>query len=958
MDAAAVHVRSRRHRPRQAKIAKPTQLARELARLARQLRRLVYKQLTEAPEQEPLHRLCDACKRTLVADQTQAEFADAVAQTLTYGLLTARWLGNAPRARFTRQAALQYLPAASPFLNDLFVSVLSAPSDTTTTCGPWLRTVDDIAELLDASDVTSIFGLCAGPSISCVGPCESGEPSELNEPREPSERNPDATHDPVIHFYEPFLAAYNKTLKNKRGVYFTPRPVVSYIVRSVHELLQREFGLRDGLASTDTWGDVAERVAGLETPRGVSASDPFVCILDPATGTGTFLVACIDVIEHTLKTRWCDELGLGRARTHWEDPRVLARWQNYIADSLLPRLYGYELMLASYAVAQLTLAFKLAQTSVALSSQTVQRRLHIYLTNSLESSTTLTTEPTSVPAELAAEAQAVAIVKQQRCFTVVLGNPPYANYSANLSDEARAWVDPYRTFAGSVIRERNQLQFERNLQDDFVKFIALGEQALRRTGVGVLGYVTSATLLTSASLRGLREQLSSSFTRLYTLHLHGGAHDIAEASRDDQNVFDITQAVSIHLYVLGPTPQPADHGFAELWGSRSKKYAFLETHSLGSTAFCRVTPGEDKDKCAFIPQQAPTGHVRVRLDDAFEQFGAGVKTNRDAIAIAWTERALVENIQGLSPELAALGDRCVRPILYRPFDERVIFYHEDVVASRSLPTMQHVLAGANLGLIAASTWTSPERFSVHVSKCMVEMKTGTHDRGTTYFPLYRYENAGTDALCKVDNFKPSFRAAWERFTVERWLRDPQAGEGDLTVSDPQHIFAWIYGICHSWKYRWRQRSLLAQGFPLILFPQSRGLLTEVVELGQRLLDLHCFERDPDTLPTACMGERARVVGKVHYANGAVWIDKSQSCGFVGVTEDVWACRIGGYRVCEKWLKDRKGRPLSEREIACYARMIGVLQETLRLMGEVDRVIERHGGWPDAFLAESQPNESS
>lgn len=321
-----------------AKVRNPAELAQELAYRARYLRRLALKQLEDEPEKGPLRNLYNAFKVALVHDQKEDEFADAFAQTITYGLLTARWLGNDQLAatgdRFTRQSALKYLPAASPFLNDLFKSALSVKIDEQRGRLLWL--VHDITDLLDRIDVTYVFG--AG------------------------DKGSDAATDPVIHFYEPFLAAYDKDLKNKRGVFFTPRPVVSYIVRSVHEMLKKEFGLEDGLASTDTWGDVSKRINGLRLPTGTKTSDPFVCILDPATGTGTFLYECIEVIERTMKGRWCGELGA----ESWNDERVLSRWREYVAAGLLPRMYGYELMMASYAVAHLKLSFKFAEPPVPI----------------------------------------------------------------------------------------------------------------------------------------------------------------------------------------------------------------------------------------------------------------------------------------------------------------------------------------------------------------------------------------------------------------------------------------------------------------------------------------------------------------------------------------------------------------------------------------------------------------
>lgn len=907
-----------------AKVRNPPELAQELAHRARFLRQLAVEQLKDEPEKGPLRSLYNAFKVALVHDQKEEEFADAFAQTITYGLLTARWLGNdrlaTSREGFTRQSALKYLPAASPFLNDLFKSALSVKFDEQQGRLLWL--VDDVADLLDRIDVTYVFG--AG------------------------DKGSDTATDPVIHFYEPFLAAYDKDLKNKRGVFFTPRPVVSYIVRSVHELLQKEFGLEDGLASTDTWSDVAKRIDGLKIPNGTKPSEPFVCILDPATGTGTFLYECIEVIERTMKDRWCRELGA----ESWNDERILSRWREYVAAALLPRMYGYELMMASYAVAHLKLSFKFAETGCELGGGAASR-LHVYLTNSLESPSKAQSELEGISPALASEARAVARIKNGRRFTVVIGNPPYANYSANLSNESRAIVDKYRSFAGVPIRERNQLQFERNIQDDFVKFIAIGEEELRSSDVGVLGYITNATMLASASLRGMREHLLENFSELFELHLHGGVNEIAEDSRNDQNVFDIAQAVGIHVYVRRAQKANVEASrvvrFAELWGPRPEKYSFLTAHSAPNTDWRQVEP--DHENCAFVPQDGMGSHESLRLDDVFVRFGAGIKTNRDSVAIAFRKEDLLEAVREFDSKLVRRNaDEYVQPILYRPFDERVIFYHEDVVASRSLPTMQHVLAGPNLGLIASSTWTSSDRFSVNVSRLMVEMKTGTHDRGTTYFPLYRYESILGGRAQKVSNLQPGFRTRWESLTGTRLVAE---GRGDLAqTTGPEDVLYWIYGLSHSLEYRRRHRAALAQGFPIVLFPRTAPLLTELAAIGKRLAAIHLFEESSANAPSSFVGSRNPEVEKITHANGTVWIDKKRTCGFAGVADEVWSLHIGGYPVCEKWLKDRKGRHLSKAEIDHYLQLIGVLDETLHLMKQADLTIEKHGGWPGAFVTKA------
>ena len=310
----------------------------------------------------------------------------------------------------------------------------------------------------------------------------------------------------------------------------------------------------------------------------------------------------------------------------------------------------------------------------------------MYLTNALEPARDFSgTFEFAIPA-LAHEAQAVNAIKRVHRFTIVIGNPPYANYSANLSPEARKIVDKYRNFRGVPIRERNQLQFERNIQDDFVKFVSIAQDSLDVSGVGVLSYITNGTMLSSNSLRGMRESLVRQFSKLFELNLHGGGNEIIAEDEDDENVFDIVQSVAIHAYIQSKRGVEYELYYADLLGRRLTKYATLASQSVANMEWRPINP--DAEACGFTPQDEARSGANRRLDSVFLKFGAGIKTNRDAVAIAFVEVSLVETMRAFDDKLILRkGSRNhVRPILYRPFDVRKIFYHKDVVASRSLPT--------------------------------------------------------------------------------------------------------------------------------------------------------------------------------------------------------------------------------------------------------------------------------
>lgn len=507
-----------------------------LAELARAIRDRIKTALAIETETGPLTKLRKAFQEALVHDLDAGGFADMYAQTIAYGLLSARIADPEKKTADDFAGHMR----TNPFLRELMETFLRVGGRRGRAGGPGI----DFDEL----GVNEVMELLGDANMEAVV-------------RDFGDRNPQ--EDPVIHFYELFLKEYDAKKRMQRGVFYTPRPVVSYIVRSVDELLRTEFGLVDGLADTTTWGEMAKRHKDLKIPEGVPASHAFVQILDPATGTGTFLVEVIDLIHQTLVAKW-------KAQGHGEK-KVETLWNEYVPKHLLPRLHGYELLMAPYAIAHLKIGLKLHETGYRFGSD---ERARIYLTNALEPASDVRQMVLAgiLPA-LAHEALEVNKIKREQRFTVIVANPPYANYSANLSEQARAIVGKYRSFAGIPIRERNQLQFERNLQDDFVKFIAIGEDDLRNSGAGVLGYITNATMLASASLRGMREHLLREFAVLHELHLHGGLNEIAQESHEDQNVFDIAQAVGIHNYVRRPSDRRGLVYFSELWGPRAEKYS-------------------------------------------------------------------------------------------------------------------------------------------------------------------------------------------------------------------------------------------------------------------------------------------------------------------------------------------------------------------------------------------------
>jgi hypothetical protein len=455
-------------------------LAEVLAQLARNIRDRAQTMLAAEADNGPLRTLHKAFRTSLIHDLSEESFADTYAQTITYGLLTAA-ISRTDRSEGRHGTALiaenitDMVPVTNPFLKEMLQTFLRVGGRKGGIDFDELG-IQDVVELLrgEETDLPAI--------LRDFGNRTRGE-------------------DPVIHFYEHFLSAYNKKLKVQRGVFYTPQPVVSYIVRSVHELLQTEFGLEDGLASIITWGDMAEKNRLLHAgksrgegefkiPAGTDPDSPFVVILDPATGTATFLVEVIDIIYRILTEKW-RKLGMN-------DQQRETAWNEYVPKHLLPRLYGYELMMAPYAIAHMKIGLKLHETGYRFGSE---ERTRIYLTNALEpaSDDKKQMEFEEVIPALAHEAKAVNLVKRSQRFTVVIGNPPYSNFGQlNKIPFILSLLDDYK-------RGLNERKI--NLDDDFIKFVRLSQQLLDCTGIGVFGMITNNTFLDGVNHRKMRETL-------------------------------------------------------------------------------------------------------------------------------------------------------------------------------------------------------------------------------------------------------------------------------------------------------------------------------------------------------------------------------------------------------------------------------------------------------------------
>ncbi len=924
------------------------ELSIRLAELARSIRDRIKTALAIETDKGPLSKLMKAFREALVHDLDSDGFADMYAQTIAYGLLSARIADPHKKTADDFAAHMR----TNPFLRELMETFLKVGGRRGKAGGPGIDFdelgVGEVVELLDSANMEAVV-------------------------RDFGDRN--RAEDPVMHFYELFLHEYDKKLKIQRGVFYTPQPVVSYIVRGVHELLQNEFGLADGLADTTTWGEMLKKHAGLKLPPlsegssqelSVSPDEPFVQILDPATGTATFLVEVIDVIHRALIAKW--------RRQGLTDAQQRAEWNEYVPKHLLPRLHAFELMMAPYAIAHMKIGLKLAETGYRFGAE---ERARIYLTNALEPWSKQL--PLVGLDALAHEAEAVNEVKRYKRFTVVIGNPPYSLWSQNLTEHLRAIVDPYRYVNGEPIKERGALQFEKILQDDYIKFFRFSQVQIDQACCGILGLITNHSFADNPTLRGMRESLLRSFPKIFCLNLHGNSSKKEKCpdGSADENVFDIQQGVAIFhgIKAIGETADA--NSCADLWGSRESKYATLAGSSIRSVDYRTFTPAPP-----FFLFKTQDGSFAAEYDrgwkigDIFQQGSMGVVTARDHVSIAFDDAPLLHTATEFRD--SSLSDKAVcekldipekkgwdvakaRALIrqernlkslivnidYRPFDTRRIFYHRSLVWGMSWPTMQHVLGKKNIGISTTRSIEAGNFRHVFVSTNVIGHHFVSLKEVNYFFPLWIFppEEGLAFRHAKAPNLRPAFLQAMAQALGLR-----QSGTDSLPDGlTPEEIFHYAYAVFHSPNYRTRYAEFLKIDFPRLPLTGSLELFRALVSLGGELSALHLLESPKLAQPmTEFIGGRNTEVEKISWSKDTVWIDKGQAAGFRGVPETVWDFHIGGYQVCEKWLKDRKGRTLSKKDIEHYQEIIVALAETIRLMKKIDEVVDAYGGWPRAF----------
>lgn len=867
----------------------------------------------EPGDTEELTKIFNLMRTMLVHDLDQSQFADMYSQTLVYGLFVARYNDDSPDT-FTRKEARDLVTKTNPFLLSFFDHIAGPNFDQRLA-----RAVDELCAVFRISDVKSLV----------YNHLKSGDDASYR--------------DPVIYFYEDFLQSYDPELRRAMGAYYTPLPIANFIVRHIDGFLKTEFDIAQGLADSSKISYAIEdgqirryrdHVTG--TRREAKSQDleiHRVQILDPATGTGTFLNQVIQFVY--------SQFGGGQQ----------GLWPSYVVEDLVPRLNGFEFMMAPYTIAHL----KLGMSLQALGVVDMKQRIRVYLTNTLDEGINHQQDlfTFGLAETVTEESRQAGMIKADRPIMVVLGNPPWAALSSNDNDYATRLVAKYKFEPGGQVKLQERKQW---LQDDYLKFLAFAEEMIDRSGEGIVGMITNHGYLHNRTSRGVRWHLARTFDKIYVLDLHGNVK-LKESSPDgsrDENVFAIQQGSAIIFAIKNgkSSTEDAEIFFADLWGSRASKFERLDMDQIDwkpitlNRATYRFSPASSVDSTEYS--------TWISVDDIFNLSNSSIVTARDKLVVDVERLALVTRIESFSDERisdeetrlryfptrrsrrypagdtrgfklsearaavrAESADDYVKQIGYRPFDTRYIWYSRSMVDWPRFDVGNQLAHSGNIGIVYRKQMPQDKSATYFFvsDKIISDGYIKSDNKGSeTIAPLYVFDEDGT----RLSNIVPD---------KARELRANLTD--DIAVSD-QSIFDYIYGIFHSPLYRSQFHDLLRDDFPRVPPPADDEEFESFRAAGERLRLLHLLLHPAlDSFVTTFPIAGSNHVQKVEYADEKVWINSDQYFG--GVTEVAWSFAVGAYRPADKWLRERIGRDLLTSDLVHYQRLIRALVETQKVM---------------------------
>lgn len=876
-------------------------------------------------ENTSLKEQYDSFKKILIHELKPKEFSDVYAQTLAYGMFAAR-LHDTTLDDFSRKEAAELIPQTNPFLRKLFQYIAGYDIDERIK-----TTVDNLADLFRATDISALLN-------------NFGKSTQST--------------DPIIHFYETFLAEYDPNLRKSRGVYYTPEPVVNFIVRAVDFILKEIFNLPKGISDI-TKTTIKREMQGAAITKGKNKGKPIieevevhkVQILDPAAGTGTFL-------SETIKHIYNNYFG-----------NMQGAWNGYVEEHLIPRINGFELLMASYSMAHLKLDLLLSDTNFQPQKK---QRLNIYLTNSLEEYHPDTGNLWA--SWLSSEANEANHIKRDTPVMCVIGNPPYSGISINKDPWITELIEDYKYVDGVHFGERKHW-----LQDDYVKFIRFGEYYINKNGEGVLAFINNHSYIDNPTFKGMRWHLLNTFDKIYILDLHGSSKKKEKCpdGSKDENVFDITAGVSINIFIKNNNSvntKLAEVFHSDLYGKRDYKYSYLWENDLKSINFEKIEPKEPyyffkprdyKDKESY--------EKGFSVNDLFMVSSVGFVSANDGLNISFTKDEQIKKINDLKTmeESAwrvkykrkkdsrdwtyktALADASqnfnkanLNQVTYRPFDIRWTCYTGNSRGLYSSPqpkVMRNFLYGENIGLITARSNKSDSCDHFFISNKISEAKCGERTTQSALFPLYIYsDDQNENTLIKPSRSlnlkKEIINLISDKLSMSFIEGDnPFVASSDKNTFTPIDVFDYIYSILHSTSYREKYYEYLKVDFPIIPFP-DKDTFKDLVLLGNKLRTIHLFQNSVlNEIVISFNISGSDIVEDVKYDNGLVYINKEQY--FESIPENIWKFIIGGYQPAERWLKERKGRVLTFEDKENYNKIIIALSETEKIMNEIDEVIE-------------------
>ncbi|AMR76233.1 type ISP restriction/modification enzyme [Borrelia hermsii] len=820
-----------------------------------------------------------------------SEFADSIAQTITYGFFLAK-LNNTSNSRIDFDNIKKFIPNNFALIQDILKLIDNIASSREYDSIRWV--LEELIDIVNNIDSNTIF-----------------EQFSFTQNVKSSDNN---VKDPYLYFYEDFLAKYDKSLRKNKGVYYTPHSVVNFIVSSLNKILKYNFGLENGFANREE-----------------------VTVLDFATGTGTFL---LEVIKCILK----------------EIPKQTGKQKDYINDHILKNIYGFEYLMAPYAVAHLKLCQFLKKVC-DFKFGNEHLRPQIFLTNTLD--VTLISNQESFKAFFPAISEENKLVNEikNKPILVILGNPPYNAESKNNNNYILNLIKSYKTVDNTPLNEKNIV----SLNDDYVKFIRFSEHKIEIADEGLLGIITNNGYLDNITFRGMRYHLLKTFDEIYILNLHGNLRkkEKTDTGKVDENVFDIQTGVAIAIFIKykekSKQNKLANVYYKGIKGSREEKYSFLDKNTIFSI-------DAEKLKCKppnylFIKKDLKTEDVYskgVSLEDIFIEYIVGIETQKDKIAIDFTEEELLSKLNDLAyldEQIARykydlktdstdwklpivqrflkstnIDAKYVKKIAYRPFDNRFIYYTENkgVIARPRYKVMRHILEIENNISFFSIRTLSLNDFHHALVSCNIMDKN--FFSGCSYvFPLYIKEDQGMLGSIIKENFKTTFKD----FINFKYSKE----------FDAKEILGYIYAVLYSNIYRTKFIEFLKIDFPKIIFVDSVETFEKLSKLGIKLINVHLMKNDSelDSNIGIHIGDNNHIIEKIFYNKDTKELYYNSLCKFINTPYEVYEYFIGAYQVLRSYLKYRKGRELSIEDIEYLEKVIKILDYTINIQKQIDLI---------------------